>query len=169
MSVIANMVAAHGGLIVYVPKAEGDARELLGEKMRAVREFEPKQGDKNSPWLKGRRLLKRSGQGALSINYRVARLMLRAAILDGAIVLCKPLGNILAFSQRLSHTAKEATGAGTKRMTASAFVSEMGEWGNKEALAVVISADGPVSVRIFDAMATRVKEFGAFKEEECLE
>ncbi|MEM7261588.1 MAG: hypothetical protein AAF488_06320 [Planctomycetota bacterium] len=133
----------HGGMIVG--SREEVPRFAIGQSSRVTRlslkSFEPpKLGVEDVPWLTGRNVVKES-----RLSLEVGKLMLRAAMIDGAVCLKGPDLEIYDFGQRilcLPQTDQQAPASGTKHSTAQSFADGMGPG----AFAIAVSADGPIRV-----------------------
>lgn len=164
---------AHGGFIVYWPsedaladldKAVRDTNPKLRQGanigIRRVKDYEPPIDEGQTPWLSSRSLLKEVREGdevnatpKWDIDPDVGNLLVRAAMLDGAIVLCGPTCAVSKFGQQIvcdyPTEDGDTDGSGTKAATAAAFVRCLGHVpGMERAFAVKISSDGPVSLYV---------------------
>ncbi len=147
MSPIARR-ASHGGLLVYAPlAADSEDWRAQSTHMQRLHDAEPERAGGSGRWLTGRSLLRRRTDNTQSIlDVSVAQLILRAAKLDGAVVLCNPDGYVKYFGRRLSYMAEDVMARGTKRLAAQSFVSEFARRGLTWAVAIAVSSDGPISI-----------------------
>lgn len=152
---------SHGGFVVYVPDEEVAAKIVSSEQgytdagsdwrvnVQMLHRGEmPRLSPREMNWVTGFDLL--DGDSALSINAPVARLMLRCAEHDGAILLAGPNCRIVQYGLRvnvepISESAREMYGSlkaygGTKRVTSAAVAIAAGTG----AFAVAVSSDGPI-------------------------
>lgn len=139
---------SHGGLLVYLPLDNSPDNErcwqMQDKRLIPLHDFEP--SCDQGKWLTGRTLLRASGER----DWHVGSLVLRAALLDGSIVLCKPNGQVRYFGRQLAYVRPRGGGGGkgitgTKRANARAFVDMMAtKFALPTAFAVAVSADGPI-------------------------
>ena len=139
----------HGGFIVYHPTEDGYHEAVregwyeglhLGEPDRISVTAPPIAGSVGGiKWLTGQKLLMHD-----EVDYNVAERVLRAAEIDGAVVLAGPDATVMAFGQRLKPPEVGGALGGSKRATASAFVRATAESEGRIPFALAVSADGPI-------------------------
>ncbi len=131
----------HGGFIVYVPT---DNKHVFNDKFVELRKFEPLRNAEQK-WLTGQCLLREDG----AMDRNVAQLILRASVLDGAIVLYGQRGMVYGFAinPNFPQETQDGTTLGTKKLAAKAFVKAMAnEPDYQHAFAITISSDGPIGL-----------------------
>lgn len=114
-------------------------------------------------WLSGKQLMEQCNQtGTWIINPNVGRLVLRAAMIDGAIVLEGNECRVKGFGQQIivPPSNNDGRATGTKRATAMNFVKFCGEG----SLAITVSSDGPI--RYFCQVGSRTEVGELFQEAE---
>jgi hypothetical protein len=127
--------AMHGGFILYSPTEQG----LACVDLHALQLGLAPRLD-GSEWLIGLELFPNGVDGQMDIM--VAERLIRAAMLDGAVVLVGPCGKVHSYAQRVNpKSAASHRGAeGTKRATAQHFV----ECAPDGSFAIAVSSDGPI-------------------------
>ncbi len=112
------------------------------------------------PWLSGRSLLRLDADSEdFIIRYDVARLLLRAAKIDGAVCLSEGASDaydcrVLDFAQYLTiHDASVPIfdAAGAKRATAEKFT----QFAGRGSFAIAVSSDGPINVYVGGARSPK--------------
>ncbi len=183
-----------------VPKTEGRVVSQGGPPTNGTRVFHGisfGKGDTPEPkqprWVTGRYLLRAVDSGSTervveagtsgeschhekqwALDPDVGNLIVRAAMIDGAIVLCGPDrespdaadGYIRAFGKQVICNHELAKAEGTKARTAQSFVLTLASnLPGLSAFAVKISADGPVTL-FFSPKANEVEQVELFVKEE---
>ncbi len=143
---------AHGGLLAYLPIDVNDDRWAGEEQQLQKLVIAEPENPSAERWLTGRELL----NADLTINTEVFERVLRAGLLDGAIVFCDPRCTVKYFGRRLAYGDTNAPAAGTKRKTAAAFVEQASLTYGPESLAFAVSSDGPV--RLYTKLTDRLEE-----------
>lgn len=140
--------SAHGTFFAYVDHDHNDEEfwknleEGKPPKLQRLRDDEPSVN--GTRWLTGKNLLGPDGR----VDFRVARLVIRAASLDGCIIFCRPRVYVKYFGRRLNFVGAAGEGSGgTKRASARSFVDEMvNKMEKPRSFAITVSSDGPIRV-----------------------
>lgn len=163
---------AHGGLFVFVPQKEGDDERFWASQkghLLPLRDLDPQ--DNGRYWLKEHKLLPMEG----TLDCAVGSKILRAALLDGAIVLYGPQGAVRYFGRQLAYVdparVREGEVTGTKRANALAFVEAMASppANRLQAFAIAVSSDGPIRLFYWNqesGAAEVVELFGQVTDED---
>lgn len=139
--------SSHGALVLWVATAKDDdpsLHDLLESQTTRLGEEEPEIGEQRR-WLTGRSLFRRpEGSSETQLDYSVARLAIRAAMVDGALVLRGPRATVWGFSRQLAFkfNGAGASSGGTKRAAAQAAVECLQNYPGT--IAVAVSSDGPL-------------------------
>ncbi len=171
---------AKGGMLIYLArKPTKILKNKNGPLFQSLRDNEPVRAeDSKDLWLTGRDLIRvkktfsyenniAKARYEYELDYAVARTLLQAAHLDGAIVLYRGKSEnaetnkcpvkVHLFGQRINTTQKESDSgpkSGTRHAAAEALMQEKDI--PRGSIAIAISSDGPISIwaRLKD------KEFG---------
>lgn len=132
---------AKGGMLIYlVEEPNGEVKKYF----QSLTDNEPLRGC-DTPWLTESYLI-REGE----LKYAVARTLLQAALLDGAIVVAKTTGEnsvkVHSFGQRVVNIEPESSGpkSGTRHAAAEALMKQ--DKVPVGSVAIAVSSDGPVRI-----------------------
>jgi len=164
---------AKGGMLVYLAKTSpGDEqnsakdtpkKDKYSELFSSLNNTDSERFD-GQPWLTGRRLMEETEAGGFTLDYSVAKMILQAAMLDGAIILEYVQKNgkegdkekkggyvrVKAFAQRIlvgeqsGTEAKTEADQGTRRAAARNLMAS--DEIPRGSIAIAISSDGPFRV-----------------------
>jgi hypothetical protein len=140
--------SSHGALVLWVPECI-DRTSVLMQRIRKksfqLRQDEPKDVN-GKKWLTGKALFRKDEPGcSYEFDLPVIRLAMRAAMVDGALILGGPNAVVLGFGLQLQFPGVLESAAGTKRSAASGSVSELSRE-SQGVISVAISSDGPIRV-----------------------
>lgn len=132
---------AKGGMLIYLAE---EPNNNVKEYFQSLTDNEPLRAPE-MPWLTQSYLI-RGGK----LDYAVARTLLQAAHLDGAIVVTKAAENcsikVHSFGQRVVNTEQASSGpkSGTRHAAAEALMKEDNMF--KRSVAIAVSSDGPIRI-----------------------
>ena len=140
--------SSHGALVLWIPTCTDQTSPIMhviSKNSFQLRQEEPKDVN-GKKWLTGKALFRKSDPlQTYEFDLPVIRLAMRAAMVDGALVLGGPNAVVLGFGLQLQFPGALESAAGTKRAAASGSVSELST-SCEGVIAVAISSDGPIRV-----------------------
>ena len=142
---------SHGALVLWIPQAiSGDKLPSDLDKCVGYLHNAKPHDQFSNPWLTGRSLFRNyAAAGEPEFDIPTVKLAIRAAMLDGALLLSGYQAKVHGFGLQLRFPDVVESASGTKRAAAAAAVSSLHEE-FKGVLALAISSDGPIRIYCHD-------------------